>query len=248
MSDTWEDELDRIKALVQAWESHARSLTLSVPTDEAHRYRDVFDRFTYKAFLNDLDNFKRSVSKTEWTEIGGFLHAPPIEIGHPPVLFPVVRFVMRVVDGQVELMVRLATFFVNATQSDIDPEVYGAIDAHGWRFETADVPGNDQGDGLGESFTHYPHAQPIMAWAKKGKGLFPPNREEPFAHEMRLLAPAWNESRPAFPLSCNTPAGVIIAAMTTLYGSVRTNRMLETTPNDPALKREIKAVLRYPIE
>ncbi len=245
MSETWKDDLVRVKALVQAWDADAQVLPKEVATDEAHRYRESFRSFTYKGFSKELDTFIASNDKSNWKAIGGFLRASPVQIGHPPVLFPLVRFFVRVIDGHVELMVRLATFFINFTENEIDQSASGAIDAHGWRFETADVPGGHAGDGTTEAFHHYPHAQPITAWSLKGKGLFPPNRDVPHPHEKRLVASMWNESRPAFPLPCDSPVGVVVAAMTTLYGSVRTKRILEKTPNDQYLQRDITAVIRH---
>lgn len=243
MTRAWKSDLENVQMVVRAW-SDASRIPHDVKTDSASEYRHGFDAFSMGGFDEDLRRFIRMDKKAQadWTQVGGFLHARPIEVGSP-ILFPLVSFVVRVTGAHAELMIRIASFFLDLTEEE---EKYGGLDAHAWRFETPDAPGSDAGDGTGDSFHHFPHAQPIMAWVKDGPGLFPPKREGPFGKEdARLTAQKWNENRPAFPLPCSSPAGVVISAMAALYGNKKTIDILAPMSRDNDMTNEINAVLRH---
>ena len=235
---------DEINRVVEAWHTYSDAKQRSVPNDAASRFREYFPRFTMRGFTTELRSFMRRDRTDQMHALGGYFQALGVTEGSPqPQLSPLVRFYMRIVSGEIELMVRMAVLFVDPSERREDR--YGAITAHGWRFESADIPGGEMGDGTGDGFHHYPHVQPINAWEKKGKGLFPVEWTDPIAGAEALVAPDWNEARPAIPLRCSRPAGVVIAAMTALYGSNTTHRILETTARDK-LRQELEEVTGLP--
>jgi hypothetical protein len=241
----WKDQLDDVYAVVRAWSDISSTLDRSVTTDEAYNYREVFDAFTAEAFSRAVKDFKSKAVDEDWFELPGYLRARPVNVGEP-TLFPLVRFVVRVKKNELEIMVRLVTYFVNESETAIDVELYGSLDAHGWRFESPDRL--DPGQESSERFHHYPHAQRIMAWTKDGEGLFPPGLGNIPKHNERLRAMKWNESRPAFPLGCDSPAGVVAAAVASLYGADITAEMVEHVNLDDAVVKELRAMLRVRVK
>ena len=229
-----------LKRVVEAWDAYSLAKEKSIPSDLASEFRNYFPEFTMRGFSAELQKLLARDRLEEMHPVGGYLRALSVTEGAPqPQLSPLVRFFIRIIEGEIEIMVRMAILFVDP--SERTEERYGAVAAQGWRFESADIPGAEMGDGSGNAFHHFPHVQPINAWEKQGKGLFPPEWDEPIAGAEALVAPTWTESRPAIPLRCSRPAGVIIAAMAALYGSNMTHVILETAARDE-LERELHEV------
>lgn len=240
MTREWKDQLDEVEAVITAWSDASRMRVRTVTSDDASDYLGYFQSFSITNFKSELKGFRSKRHDDKWVPFSGYLTAKPVDVGSP-AMFPLVKFVMRVKADELELAIRLVTFFVNETETEIDQNLYGSIDAHGWRFETADSASPD--DTVTTAFHNYPHVQRIMAWEKNGLGLYPPEMANPPAKSQRLQSAKWNESRPAFPLPCASPAGVVIAAIASLYGAEETTKMLETISLDRSVRLEVKQML-----
>ncbi len=53
-----------------------------------------------------------------------------------------------------------------------------------------------------------------------------------------MAGPKLNETRPAFPLPSNSPAGIVVSAMTSLYGAKLTSTVLSDLKNPPKAFRD----------
>jgi hypothetical protein len=107
----------------------------------------------------------------------------------------------------------LVTFYVLAD----------TVHATGWRLELAD-PASDDSSPRRHGV---PHVQRISSWSKTDDEGFFLNREAPLRLGDRERALHVNETRPAFPLPVESAAGLLVAAMGSLYGGPSTRAMLE---------------------
>ena len=228
---TWNDEAKVLDKVISAW-CQEGSTSDSRPIDRAANVRESFPPFP-GSLSEPIRNCSNSnQSNEEWFEAPGFLSAHPVEVENP-TLYPVVRFSIRRRQGNLEVAVRIAAFYLIAVNK---------VAADGWRFE---MP--DSGHVATDKFHHFPHVQRISGWKPGDKlGFSPPGTtNESVSGELVDSVTGFNEKRPAFPLPCSSAAGVVIAVMASLYGANKTNRILENYVNKPKwLKEEITAILR----
>lgn len=229
----WDEELRHVEQVFEVWEAHSVERNSAVVGDPADDIRLQYRPLDYKTFRVGTAAFRKQNDKESPYQMPGYLAASPVDLGEPK-LYPMVSFVMRVRQSKLDLAVRMVTYFVDGD----------VVDGHGWRFECADNPVDGERDG----FHAYPHVQRISAWSKNGPGLFPevwgngplPEYERLAAHQITV-----NESKPAFPLPCKTPAGVIVAAMASIYGGRAVVDMVRNSAGmSKDLVNEIKSILR----
>ena len=238
MTAQWKAELRGFRSVVEAWESHSRQYPTSVKSNVADRFRQRYTPLLTESLWNKqvkdfIEHNESGVDATKGFAFTGYLLAPPVAIGSP-ALFPLVIFFLKLRGDSLEVAVRVATFFV-------DKHAYDAVDVHGWRFDMADPPA------AGPKNHSYPHVQRIVSWRPSDPNFYPQGALEPGSTGDQMAGPSINASRPAFPLPCTTPAGVVIAAMTSLYGPETTSKILESVKTKPAtLREEMNRVLRYP--
>lgn len=162
--------------------------------------------------LNALQSFYRVRDRSGWTSMKGFYSAAAVEVrtrdgSGPQVLWPLVAMELREKNSLLEISLRVGIFYLDSDQ----------VAAYGWRFDSAD----SDGDGTGLGFHHYPHVQQISSWEQGRLNFMPPKYKTPlpkdvtdWVQEDRQVL----ETRPAFPLACSTPAGLMVAVLVAIYG------------------------------
>lgn len=211
MSDRqWKHQLDELKIVLSGWEQKA-ALTRDIETGPSSDLRDWFPVSDFRGLVKAIDDFVRHSDKSDDRELGEHFLLPAISADEP-VMFPVGKLVLKVREDALHIGLRVAVFY---DHSDL-------IHARGWRFESADDPA----DGNRDRFHHFPHVQRITSWAKSTTGLHPPSWMPGIGFDMAEEGHV-HEIRPAFPLRGQSPAGIAVAAMASLYGSTKTLEYLE---------------------
>ncbi|WP_217182977.1 hypothetical protein [Streptomyces sp. AC495_CC817] len=188
----------------------------------AHEYRANFGDFSLTELGAMLDDLGKAGTDTDRKYMSTYLAAVPVPSNESdPILHPLVKFGARRYGAELDICLRVAVYY----------EHEGELYADGWRFEMADT--DDTGT---DHHHHFPHVQSISGWEpfRRGSHGF---HYEYVAHSdghTGLDARLMNESRPAVPLACRTPTGLIVATMAALYGARRTSQILEPYSNKPA--------------
>lgn len=227
MSDkVWKHQLEELKVVMSGWEQRS-AITRDIETGASSELRAWFPASDYRKLNAALATFARTQDKRDDQEIDCFVLLPAVPV-EPPVMFPIAKLVLKVRHDQLHLGLRLAVFY------DLDDEIH----VQGWRFESAD----DAADGQNVRFHHFPHVQRITAWQKASEGLHPPSWTPNSGFRMATHRHV-HEVRPAFPLRGETPAGIAVAAMASLYGSDLTLEYLEGSDATCATCRRERAAI-----
>ena len=160
----------------------------------------------YTSFQNHSQDFKE-------TPHSAYVVGAPARYGDP-FLYPVTLVCLSMKLGQLVASVRMVTFY----------ELEQAVRGIGWRLEQGDPSHNAQtGAWNGTS-----HVQRIRAWQLNGDPGFFQAADEEMSVDQVERASHLNESKPAFAIPALTPAGLLVAAMGSLYGASATRTILES--------------------
>lgn len=240
---TWKQELRLVSELLEKWNGFLIQPTHGRATsDTADRFRQQFSPINDTGMLRDhVRQFIERIesghgSPEDPFQLGGYMIVPEVTAGTPR-LFPLVTCVVCVREGELQLTLRVVTFFTDG--------IMECTDAHGWRFDMSDALAD--GEPAGPRHHHFPHVQRVISWRPSESNFYPPVQLAPRSTGDNMAGPTLNATRPAFPLPVSSPAGLIIAAMASLYGAEITVGIVENVISKPArLRRDMSTVLSYP--
>lgn len=227
--EKWRKELKAVASVLNSWvqATNEQSALGSLKTDAAALYRDRFTSMGAGEPTNELVSFARCGNRTIWNPLDGFHAAAGVEVrtrdgSGTQALWPLIAFALREKNSTLEMSVRVGIFYLESDQ----------IGAYGWRFDSPDSDGN----GTGPAFHHYAHVQAISSWAEGKLNFMPPGSPTPrpqdvthwVEEEKQVL-----ETRPAFPLACTTPAGLLVAVLVSIYGGRRTLEIIAGAGAEP---------------
>lgn len=192
--------------------------------DSAWYYRELFPQIGNGDPKSELTAFGRLGDKRRWTPLDGYFRGWGTRVRGrggtaDTVLWPLLGFQLRVPENSdvLELTIRLVLYATDDA---------GFVDAWGWRFDSPD----SDGDGSGSEFHPYYHVQHISRWERGSHAFQPPGfppplpgGEEHFAQRPKSMP----ETRPAFPIPCRSPSGMVMAAMVSIYGPRPTSKVVE---------------------
>lgn len=225
-SARWKRQLSSLQGVLAAWAHYTNEWDREPdrPKDGAADYRLFFKQMGAGGEPDiELEHYASFGNKQEWTTLEGFFAPAGIPLkgrdeGDPDLLWPLVTLSLRVINDELEIMVRVGVYFVDE---------HGSVNAYGWRFDSAD----SGSEGVGNLFHHYAHVQQISGW-EMGRQVFVPPKwpeaasgkeQESVQRPLRML-----ETRPAFPLACTSPAGLLAAVVVSLYGGRRAASVLQS--------------------
>jgi len=225
-SARWRKELATLQSVLAAWARYTDEWERDAkrPKDDAADYRGFFKKMGAGGEPDiELEHYASVGNKQEWLTLDGFFSPAGIPLkgrdeGQPDLLWPLLTLSLRVLQDELEMMVRVGVYFVDE---------YGSVDAYGWRFDSAD----SGAEGAGDLFHHYAHVQQISGWEIGRQVFVPPNwpeapsggEDDSVQRPLRML-----ETRPAFPLACTSPAGLLAAVVVSLYGGRRAASVLQS--------------------
>ncbi|MDB6427100.1 hypothetical protein [Curtobacterium sp. 20TX0008] len=239
MSGGWSEATKRFYDVMLAWEASSPADIDS--TSPADAYRNYFSRTNAQVLRKHLNEYEKARGEVKINYVQDCFLPAPIATADGLALYPVVMFGFGKRDDMPNMNVRIVTYY------EQDARLY----ASGWRFELPDG-GPDGGPGTGDHFHHFPHVQAISSWQKIVDGSDDKGFHAPFWYDPDVNAGLNRrhvlESRPAFPIPCTTPAGVIVCVIAALYGSNGARRILENYPAiPPPLLEEIRQIVRIDI-
>lgn len=225
-SGNWKKQLGTLQSVLAAWAHYTNEWDRDVnwPRDNAADYRLYFQQMGAGGEPDiELEQYASVSDKQEWTTLEGFFSPAGVPLkgrddGAPDLLWPLLTLSLRVCNDELEIMVRVGVYFMDE---------YGSVNAYGWRFDSAD----SGTEGSANLFHHYAHVQQISGWEIGRQVFVPPNwpeaangsEKDNVQLPMRML-----ETRPAFPLACTSPAGLLAAVVVSLYGGRRAAQVLQS--------------------
>lgn len=216
MTNAERKELAKLQAVIGAW--YQAGLGDSTTADAAAQFRNFFPAIGNGDPSRDIKSWGRRDNRRNWYPIVGYFSAPPVTTPgrdgeRDQTLWPLITFQLREHGGLVQLMIRV----VLCAEDNA-----GQVDGWGWRFDSADADEGPNSHG-------YAHVQHITTWEPGSQGFRWPelggfeDGETGSPVEHRKTTP---ETRPAVPLGCTDASGLAVAVMLSLYGAIRTARML----------------------
>lgn len=202
----YKEQLKIVSHIADAW-SAARDIDKGPTSAKVQTITSSFATVLPQSVLSSLKNRTTDFSDQE---LSAFVVGPPSRLNEPN-LYPVSLLCFGRKGDVLSLAVRVATFY----------ELDGDVFAVGWRLEMGDSTTARQTSAWNE----YAHVQQITSWRPSGDVGFDPGGVVS-TKNASVMARHINESRPAFPLAVETTAGLMVAAMCSLYGALDTREML----------------------